>query len=81
MDDAVYRCTQLSERDVEQLKKIELGMPIVADISRADLLLFCQTQSDEVVVIVHARPHSVTPVYSESQAGRRVGVAGVEKAR
>lgn len=75
MDDAVYRCRQLSERDVEQLKRLELGMPIVADISRADLLVFCQTQLDEAVVIVHARPHSVTPVYSESQTGRGVRVA------
>ncbi len=74
MDDAVYRCGQLSGRDVEQLKKIELGMPIVADISRADLLMFCQPRVDEAMVIVHARPRSVTPVYSKLQAGRRVRV-------
>ena len=74
MDDAVYLCEQLSGRDVEQLKKIELGMPIVADISRADLLMFCQPRADEAIVIVHARPRSVTPVYSKLQAGRRVRV-------
>jgi len=75
MDDVVYQCGRLSERDVKQLKKIELGMPIVADISRADLLMFCQPQLDEAIVIVHAQPHSVTPVYSELQAGRRVRVS------
>ncbi len=71
MDDVVYQCRQLTERDIEHLRKIEAGMPIVADISRADLLLFCQSGPDEAVVLAHARPRSVTPVYVASQVGQR----------
>ncbi len=74
MDDVVYQCRQLTERDIEQLRKIELGMPIVADISRADLLLFGQVRPDEAVVLAHVSPHSVAPVYADSQVGRRVVV-------
>ena len=73
MDDAVFSSsTQLTQREIEQLKTIEQGMPIVADISRADLLLFCKTTPNEAAVVAHARPHSVTPVYLESQVGQVV---------
>jgi two-component system, sensor histidine kinase PdtaS len=71
MDDVVYQCRQITERDIERLRKIELGMPVVADISRADLLLFCQAKPDESIVLAHARPHSVAPVHGDLQMGQR----------
>jgi len=71
MDDAVYQNCELSEQDIEQLQKIELGMPILADISRADLLLFCRTRAGDALVATQAKPHSVSPVYSGFLVGQR----------
>ena len=72
MDNAVDQCRDLTEHDIDRLRKIELGMSITADISRADLLLFCRLSDSEAVVVAQARPHSVSPVYSEDWLGRRV---------
>ena len=41
MDEVVYRCGDLTEEDIAFLQRIENDMPIVADISRADLLIHC----------------------------------------
>ena len=42
MDDAVYQCPDLSDEDIEILRRIEADLPILADISGADLLIYCQ---------------------------------------
>jgi len=44
-------------------------MPILADLGRSDLMLFCRDRRGRVRVVAQAMPHSVTPLYE----GRRVG--------
>lgn len=53
----------LSEKDAAFLHKVESGLAIVADISRADLLLYTRLAGDQAVVVAQARPHSVPPIY------------------
>ena len=72
MDDAVYRCEGLTEKDIAFLQKIENDMAIVADISRADLLLYGLLSSDRAVVVAQARPHSISPIHAKPILGRTV---------
>ena len=75
MDDAVYRCGDLTEEDIAFLQRIENDMPIVADISRADLLIYCQVSPDRAAVVAQARPHSIAPIHPEPIVGRTISAA------
>jgi two-component sensor histidine kinase len=70
MDDAVYspneiygRCQGLTGKDVIFLQAVERQLPIVADVSRADILLYGWLSADRAAVLAHAQPHSISPVY------------------
>jgi two-component sensor histidine kinase len=65
-------CSRLSAGDQEKLARIAMNMPLVADINRSDLLLYVQCGDTEATVVAHARPRSITPVYSEQLVGREV---------
>jgi two-component sensor histidine kinase len=82
MDDVVYpsdsiyeRCKDLTADELSFLKVIEGQMPIVADISRADVLLYSWLKDGSPVVLAHAQPHSVSPVYEHSMVGQRIAAS------
>ncbi|MBC8249938.1 MAG: histidine kinase N-terminal domain-containing protein, partial [Anaerolineales bacterium] len=75
MDDVVYRCGDLTEEDIAFLQKIENDMPIVADISRADLLIYCSISPNRAAVVAQARPHSIAPIHPELVVGRTITAA------
>ena len=62
-------------KDEALLERIQAALPVLADLSRADLLLFRRSGADRAVVAAHARPHSLSPVYAESQTGWEVTAA------
>jgi two-component sensor histidine kinase len=62
----------ISAQDREKLAGIVLDMPIVADISRSDLVLYARRDAETAVVVGQARPHSIMPVYSDDLLGYRV---------
>ncbi len=72
MDDAVYQCDGLSERDIAFLHKMQWDMGILADIHRADVLIYCRLNPEQAVVVAEARPHSVSPVHREPIIGTKV---------
>ncbi|MFZ5919339.1 MAG: sensor histidine kinase [Chloroflexota bacterium] len=72
MDDVVYRCEGLSAGDIAFLSRIEQGMPIVADISRSDVLLYCLRDVKHATVVAQAAPHSVHPIYLRQVIGTQV---------
>lgn len=69
MDEAVYKCPELTEEDIGILRRIEGDLPILADISRADTLIYCRLAEDQALVVAQARPHSVPPIYDEPLCG------------
>ncbi|MGQ9501679.1 MAG: histidine kinase N-terminal domain-containing protein [Anaerolineae bacterium] len=70
-DASVYtQCAYLSEDDVAFLRAIEGQIPIVADISRADILLCSWQPGQPCLVLAHAQPHSVAAVHTRSMAGQ-----------
>ena len=66
------RCLGLTEAESAFLYTIEAQMGIVADLSRADILLYGQQSPHEAVVVAHARPHSLAHVYVKGREGRVV---------
>jgi len=75
------QCDYLSEDDVAFLRAIEGQIPIVADISRADVML-CSWQPDQpCLVLAHARPHSVAAVHAHSMVGQLLDEPACRKLR
>jgi len=60
---------ELAAEDVALLDHIVGDLPILADLGRSDLMLFCRDRKGHVRVVAQALPHSVTPLYE----GHRVG--------
>ena len=59
----------LTEADVQLLTEIKSQLSIVADISRADALLYGPLINGQTSVIWHAHPHSIAPVYLKNYQG------------
>lgn len=72
MDSVVHECEHLTQEDIAFLERIESGLGILADLSRADVLLYCPLTPERAVVVSQASPHSILPIYSESQVGQQV---------
>jgi len=72
MYDAVGKYLELNEAEVAFLYNIEKQMGIMADLSRADVLLYGRHEMLDSTILAHAQPHSIAHVYSKSQVGRRV---------
>jgi len=70
MDDVVYRCGDLTEEDIAFLRKIENDMPIVADISRGDLLIYCPISPNRAAIVAQAKPHSIAPIHPQPIIGQ-----------
>ena len=66
----------LAEEDREQLRRLAASLNLLADLSHADLLLYCP-DGDEALVVAEARPEPVPSLYDQSQLGRRVGRAEI----
>lgn len=70
MHNAVHNCLNINEDSLAFLETVEQQMQIVADISRADILMYGRQSGNEAVVISHAQPYSIARVYSKNRAGR-----------
>ncbi|MEW5958104.1 MAG: histidine kinase N-terminal domain-containing protein [Chloroflexota bacterium] len=70
MHATIRQCLNLTEEGIAFLHTIERQMGIVADLSRADILLYGRWSQKEAVVLSHARPHSLAHVYLKNREGR-----------
>lgn len=70
MDAHISDCPNLTERDQEFLGRVAAGLPITADVSRADLLLCCLLSPQRILVVQHAAPISISSYYHECVTGR-----------
>ena len=69
MLDQIYDCININEHSRDFLTTVEQQMGIVADLSRADFLLYGRLSENKAVVLSHARPHSLAHVYLKSREG------------
>src|SRR5438270_2021347 len=47
------------------------SLPVVADLSRADALVYCRTSADELIIVGEAKPWSVSAVHAQPMEGKR----------
>jgi two-component sensor histidine kinase/PAS domain-containing protein len=69
LDEAVPACDDLTDEDRALLQRIGAGLPLFADISRADVLMFCAEGGRQAVVAFQAKPHSVPPIRTTRLVG------------
>jgi two-component sensor histidine kinase len=74
MNSVVHECKSLTQEDIAFLEKISEDLGILADLCRADVLMYCPLPANRAVVIAQASPHSILPLYSESLVERQVGM-------
>jgi two-component sensor histidine kinase/PAS domain-containing protein len=72
MNNVVQDCESLTKEDIAYLEGITKDLGILADLSRADVLMYCPYSTDRAVVVAQASPHSILPIYSESLVERQV---------
>lgn len=64
----------LTDREAAFIQTIKQQMGIVADLSRADMLLYGLQSPTEAEVLAHAQPHSLAHVYLHNWEGRIVAM-------
>ncbi|MFN2186506.1 MAG: sensor histidine kinase [Anaerolineae bacterium] len=72
MNSVVQTCAGLTEEDIASLQKLEADLGIMADLSRADVLMYCSCAADRALLVAQASPHSILPIYGESQVEQQV---------
>ena len=71
MDNVVLnQNTGLSDRDAALVARIARVIPILADLSRADILIGVPRANNRVEIIAQAQPHSVAPVHRVALVGQ-----------
>lgn len=60
----------LNDEHRSLLDNVVACLPIVADLSRSDMLLYRPTSGDRVIVAAHAQPHSVSSVHTNNLCGQ-----------
>lgn len=63
---------RLNEAEQQCLNQIREALPILADLSRSDLLLYCALNPDTLLILDQVQPHSIPSIYSHSNVGRTV---------
>jgi two-component sensor histidine kinase/PAS domain-containing protein len=72
MNSVVQTCESLTQEDITFLEIFQESLGILADLSRADVLMYCPMTSERAVVVAQASPHSILPIYNESLVEREV---------
>ena len=75
MNSVVQQCESLTKEDIVFLEKIGADLPILADLARADLIMYCPCAPERAIIAAQVRPHSILPIYGGSLVGRQVNAA------
>jgi two-component sensor histidine kinase len=70
MDSAVREAATIETGDSAQLARIARVIPILADLSRADILICVLQASDRAEVVAQAQPRSIAPIHRISMIGQ-----------
>lgn len=70
MDPRIAECTDLTDLDLDLLYKVEAALPVVADVSRSDVLLCAKLPDGNALVLQHVEPHSISSLHRKNITGR-----------
>ncbi len=69
----VYPEVMVREEDEEVLRKVIAGLNFIADLTKADAFVYYPVPAkDAVVILAHAKPRSISPLYQDDLKGRYV---------
>jgi len=68
---AFAECPELSAAEIEAIQTMELSLPVVADLSRADALVYCRASTNQLIIVGEAKPWSVSAVHTEHMEGKK----------
>ncbi|HEX6510923.1 MAG TPA: histidine kinase N-terminal domain-containing protein [Chloroflexota bacterium] len=71
MNRAFAECPDLSAAEVTAIQSMACNLPVVADLSRADALIYCRCTDGELIIVGEAKPWSVSAVHAEPMEGKR----------
>ncbi len=69
------RIAKLRPLDRDHIRRIDAALPITADVSRADLLLYVGLSASALLVVRHVIPRSISSHYPEEISGRTLPAA------
>ena len=72
MDRVVQEFENLTQQDAAFLERLAGNLPFLADLSMADVTVYCMRSSREATAIVQARPHSIVPIHTEALVGKLI---------
>jgi len=72
MDSVVQEFKNLTQQDAAFLEKLAQDLPFLADLSLADVTVYCLRSSGEAAAIAQARPHSILPIHTEALIGKPI---------
>jgi two-component sensor histidine kinase/PAS domain-containing protein len=75
MDSAVQELENLTQDEIAFLKRLEQDLPFLADLSQADVSMYCLRPSGEAVVIAQAWPRSILPLHIGTLIGQQITAA------
>ena len=56
------KLTDLSPADIQQLEEVSQQLPLMAELTGADVFIDCPTSNGEIVVVAQAQPSSGSPM-------------------
>jgi two-component sensor histidine kinase/PAS domain-containing protein len=65
------QCRDLSAAEIAVIRALAKSLPVVADLSRADALIYCRASPEELIIVEEAKPWSVSAVHAEPMVGKR----------
>jgi two-component sensor histidine kinase len=71
----LYPSGSLREQDQQQICRINAALPITADVSRADILLYGRLSAQRLMVLRHVMPNSISSHYPAPISGRNVAAS------
>lgn len=71
----LYPNGSLREQDKQQISRIVAALPITADVSRADILLYGRLSDQRLLILRHVMPNSISSHFREEVTGRNVAAS------
>ena len=75
MDPELLADTVLSDDHRDFMQVIGKGLPILADLSRSDLMVYSPMSQGTALIVAHVLPRSIQPIHRESLERQRVSLA------
>ncbi len=71
----LYPTGVLREQDQQQIRRINAALPITADVSRSDILLYGRLSAQRLQILRHVMPNSISSHYPTEVSGHNIAAS------